>query len=248
MKPHHFYAYVLLCAALSVGCAGFTQTIGFETSLEEVERPADASVQYGPISVEAVGDEGEVRQSFVDSMITASFLVGEKSISLVIENMTDYTMKINWDDAAYVAPTGESMRIIHAGTKLVDKNAPQAPSIIVRRGKLTDTIVPADHVSYTTTSGGGWHYRELLYRSNVYATEMSVELEKSQQVVGQTFSLLLPLEIEGIVNDYLFVFQVESAEITKREDPWSDPEIVMAVALIAGGASIPLMLLMLLLI
>ena len=135
---------------------------------------------------------------FEDALIKSQFYVGNTSISIILQNKTSYTMKINWDNAAFIDENGISKRVIHEGVKLSDKNSPQAPSIIVRNGKISDSITPSDNIYYTSGEYGGWNYSNLTKGKNV------------------NISLLLPIEIEGVANDYIFNFNEETIETVTK--------------------------------
>ncbi len=40
-------------------------------------------------------------------------------------------------------------------------------------------------------------------------------LEKAKHIVGKKVQVLLPLQIEGVLNDYIFVFTVNDAALVK---------------------------------
>ena len=207
---------VVTIIALILGCAGSTQRIGFDMSLEQVERPKDAKERFGEVNTTVVDSLGKNYLLFEDKLVKAMFFFGYQQISLILNNKSDHTMKINWDNAAWISPTGESSRIIHSGVRLMDRNAPQSPSVIVRNGKLTDSILPSDHIYFESGQYGGWRYLALLHNTGVMATDMQSELQKSQKYVGKTCGVLLPIEIEGVQNDYIFTFKIGDAKIMKR--------------------------------
>jgi len=213
MKRHVIVVGII---ALILGCAGTTQRIGFNMSLEKVERPKDAKERFGEVNTTTVDSLGKKYLLFEDNLVKAMFFFGYEQISLILENKSDHTMKINWDNAAWISPTCESSRIIHSGVRLVDRNAPQSPSVIVRNGKLTDSILPSDHIYFSSGKYGGWRYLALLHHTDVMATDMQSELQKAQKYAGKTCGILLPIEIEGVQNDYIFTFKIGDAEIMKR--------------------------------
>ena len=127
-------------------------------------------------------------------------------------------MKIIWDEAAYVDTGGTSHRIAHAGVKYVDINNPQPPSVIVRKGRIDETIFPTDYVHYDGGRyGRGWWHEPLLPQySGGTATKLR---ERADQEIGKSIQVLLPLQIDGVVNDYLFVFKIKGAEV---KQPYAD--------------------------
>lgn len=198
------------------GCAGSTQQISFDMTLDQVERPQDANEQYGEINTTVIDSLGKKYLYFEDDLVRVWFSFGNTQIGLIVENKSDHTMKISWDYAAWISPVGVSGRVIHSGVRLIDRNAPQSPSIIVRNGKLSDIIIPTDNIYYISGQYGGWRERGLLHHTDVMAMDMQSELKNAQKYVGKTCGVLLPIEIEGVQNDYVFTFKIGEAMITDR--------------------------------
>ena len=81
------------------------------------------------------------------------------------------------------------------------------PSIVPPKGVLEDIIVPADYIVYNQELG--WLENSIL--PTIVPHKMkSVFL---QTVKGKTFRILLPIEIKGIVNEYIFTFEVNDVDI-----------------------------------
>ena len=202
--------------AFIIGCAGSTKIIKFDMGLNQVERPKNAKERFGKVNTTVVESLGKKYLVFEDNLIKTQFSFSYYQIGLLLENKSEHTMKINWDNAAWISPAGISSRVIHSGVRLVDRNSPQAPSVIVRGGKLSDIIIPSDNIYYASGKYGGWRYLGLIHHTDVMAMDMQSELIKAQENVGKTCGVLLPIEIEGIQNDYIFTFEIGEANITDR--------------------------------
>ncbi|MEX0719954.1 MAG: hypothetical protein WD059_04745 [Balneolaceae bacterium] len=103
-------------------------------------------------------------------MHTAKYVYQDSSLSIVwiphvskfyfeLENKTNHSMKVVWDEAAFVDPNGRSMRVMHSGVKYSDRENSQPSSIVVRGGSLSDLVFPTDYVSYASGQYGGWRER-----------------------------------------------------------------------------------------
>lgn len=169
--------------------ACFASRPSYEVALQQVERPADASERYGPIQLHAQKDGSVTKYSFSDELIDVLWLADSEGISFDLKNKTDHSIKIAWDEAAFVDTGGQSHRVIHTGVRLMDKGAPQAPSVVVRGGRLSDRIVPADNIYFESGKYGGWRTRPLVTQTG-------------------TVQVLLPLDVEGTTLEYVFVFSV----------------------------------------
>ena len=56
--------------------------------------------------------------------------IGRTQLNFCLTNKSGYSIKLPWDDMAYVDEDGKTMRVIHSGIRLVDRNAAQAPTVI----------------------------------------------------------------------------------------------------------------------
>lgn len=140
---------------------------------------------------------------YYDDFIRIVFEVGQKRIGFNLENKTDKGITINWDKVAYVSPTGESMRVMHTGVRYIQRDAPQAPTVIPPYSNITDAVIPSQHIYFESGQYGGW--RELnLFPGN-----------DKTIFIGKSFSVFLPLEIKGQWKEYTFTFKINN--ITKME-------------------------------
>ena len=199
-------------------CAGSTSTLLYNMNMKSVERPSNPKIPYGEIETKSVQKEEDGKTKFFhefsDDMIGGTFYFTSQSIGFELKNKTDYTMKINWDNCAYITSSGETKRVIHEGIKLTDRNSPQPPSIIVRNGKITDSLTPSDNIYYVSGQYGGWRYHKLFENYSYTTGNMEKVLtEAKTNFIGKTFSILLSFEIEGNTNDYIFNFDITDVEL-----------------------------------
>jgi len=197
-----------LISVLSFGCSQlglFKSMVKYNLQLESVERPADAKERYGETNIAKFQEEGKNRYSFEDELISIVWEIGYKRASFALKNKTDHSIHIIWDESSFVDLSGSSHRLIHSGVKLIDKNQAQPPSIVARKSILEDTVFSASHIRY----GGadtGWIYRNWLEPAvNNPAQAKSFE--------GKTLQFLIPLKVEDVVNEYLFVFRINEANM-----------------------------------
>jgi len=127
-------------------------------------------------------------------------------ISLAITNKTEHSININWDEAAYVDLLSLSHRVIHSGVNYLNRNSPQTKSVIVKQEILIDFITPSDYIYFLM---GKW--RKLPILPNYYQ-DMQLD-EFLLENVGKKISVLLPIEIEGVVNEYIFKFNIDSVSV-----------------------------------
>ena len=98
------------------------------------------------------------------------------SIPFVVENKCAEPITIIWDESAYIDESGRSMRIIHSGVRLMDRNVAQPQTVIVPGTSFSDEAVPSENISF---DGGDWHTMPLLVegRKEEERIRSCVELE-----------------------------------------------------------------------
>ena len=111
-----------------------------------------------------------------------------------LKNKSTHSLKIVWDEAAFINNKNESSRVIHKGVRYIDANKSQASTIIPKGTELNDIIAPVDRIRYideyflVEMVEGGFRY------------DPSLE--------GAHVKVLLPIEIQGVINEYIFTFEM----------------------------------------
>jgi hypothetical protein len=211
-----------LVSLFFVSCAELMvyHRVNYDIALDEVERPAEAKERYGEQKISKM-EEGEYNYLFEDEMIKILWIITEEKIGFLLENKTDHSLRIIWDEATYVDPNGMSHRVIHSGIKYADRDKTMPPSVVVRKGKLLDIIHPSDYVHYVRGYGlstGGWQEDPLLPNKKSGGTPQEL-LNESKEFVGKTIQILLPIQIEEVTNDYIFSFKVNDVKLALRKQP-----------------------------
>lgn len=191
----------------------------YQISLVKVERPEKASKRYGLQKVDAITTDAKYKYSFEDDMVRILWSVGSRQISFLLQNKTDYSVKIPWDEAAFVDEVGRSHRVMHGGVKYTDKDKSQPPTIIVRKGSIEDIVFPTDYVSFesgTRYSVGSWVEKPLFlnhdYHGGTYSSLGDFKKTVSKNV-GKQIQVLLPIQIQDVINDYIFIFNVDKVSV-----------------------------------
>ena len=60
----------------------------------------------------------------------------------VLENKSENTIKIIWDEAIFIDAEEFSRKIVHSGIKYNDINSSQIPTVIAKDSKLRDAVFP----------------------------------------------------------------------------------------------------------
>lgn len=146
----------------------------YSVSLWKVERPEKATQRYGAQKVDTTVGNSKYRFAFEDDLVRILWLADSRNIAFSLENKTNHSIRIPWDEAAYVDENGRSHRVMHSGVKYNDKEKPQTPSIVVRKGSLEDIVLPTSYVSWFDGGrfmAGAWNEQPLLtdYEYNSYS-------------------------------------------------------------------------------
>lgn len=199
---------ICLIGVSIIGCLGLG-SVTWDIGLSEIERPSDANTRYGEYTVSKVDNEGVENYYYADEMVGITWNITNTLIEFELENKTKHSIKIIWDEGAFVDTEGKSERIIHSSVKYSEKGNAQPPSIVVRGGSISEAIYPASNVYYSATLEG-WRHVPLLPTEKVDKKGLK---EEADGYIGKRFQVLLPLEIEDVVNEYIFTFTVEGATV-----------------------------------
>lgn len=153
------------------------------------------------------GNEAENIQSYSDKNLEISASHSLTSFFFNIKNKSEKSIKIIWDESNYVDIFGNSTKIIHNGTKLIERENSQIPTIIPVGAKLNETIVPSSNIYYQSGKYGGWKTNNLF----TYATGDSKEDKNSKQkLIGQKSKVILTFLIEEQKVEYIFEFELNN--------------------------------------
>lgn len=199
------FAMTFASTCMLVSC-GFTRTqyvAHYSVGLTSVESPADAKKQFGETKIVNLNDDDINKYCYEDDFIEIIWFVDSKQFNFNLKNKSDHTIRINWDDISYVDIKGESKRMMHSGVKYGERNNSQPATTIPKGASLSDLLLPTDNVYYANEVG--WREKYLL--PSVFHKETIDILP--QTYVGRKMSIMMPIVIENIQNEYTFIFNVE---------------------------------------
>lgn len=192
-------AAVVCCAFIAQSCGSMMQTSKYVVNLSAVESPENARVQFGETKVVTFKDGDVQKYRYEDDFINIVWFVGYKEFDFSLTNKSDHTIKINWDDISYVDINGNVGRVMHSGVKYIDRNSSQPATSIPKRASITDLLMPTENVYYVSGQYGGWRESPLIPASyNQGGAE------------GKTMTILMPIMIENVQNDYTFEFVISA--------------------------------------
>ena len=100
----------------------------------------------------------------------------------------------SWNEASIVDENNLVSKVVHKGVKYMDANNTQPPTTIPSGASISELVAPTNRIKYSD----GW------YQQSIIASNRSNDIN----VIGKTIKVLLPLEIAGVVNEYVFCFTI----------------------------------------
>lgn len=171
--------------------------------LVNVDKPDDSSIKYSKIETINTQKGENKRYSYEDDNIYISWMITPTTINFDLRNKSNYSIKIPWDEAAYVDARGKSGRLIHSGIKYSEKSSEQPPSVVPRNATLSDLLIPSDNINYFKTAKG-WTTKPIC-ESYSCPEEM-----KDKFIPGEKIKVILPLVIKDVINEYTFTFELKN--------------------------------------
>lgn len=193
---------IVLFGLSSCGAFKFTT---YDVSLAKVEIPQNVKEKYGTTDVVILDESGKTNYKYENDLFNILWYATRSQLNFSIKNKSDYSIKILWDEAVFIDQNGKTGRVMHDGIKYIDRNNSMPASVIPKGTSLDDMIVPTSNVYYS--SGSGWRTSDLLY------VDQNVLKSNPSAYEGVTIKVLLPLEIEGVKNEYTFEFDVNNIQI-----------------------------------
>lgn len=206
MKKLKFFLLVAVSCMLSSCGALKSYVASYSVGLSSVESPADAKQQFGDTKVVTFNEEGVSKYRYEDDYIDIVWYVGSKQFNFTLKNKSGHTLKINWDDISYVDTKGQVGRVMHSGVKYADRNGSQPATTVPKGASISDILLPTDNVYYVSGQYGGW--RESLLIPSIYQTQEALD-ENAPGMVGKTMTVMMPIMIENVQNDYTFTFNID---------------------------------------
>lgn len=168
-------------------------------TLTKVEKPNDASNRFGEVKELTQNDKELFDFGYADDIISIVISCDGTNSYFVLKNISSNTIKIEWDEAVFVDIDGNTSKVIHNGVKFSEKNDNHPATTIIRNAKTEDVITP------TSVIGSGPEYEIHPYK---YDKNMS----------GSQISIMLPIKVKDVINEYIFTFDVNVEVKQKTEE------------------------------
>jgi hypothetical protein len=117
MNKYYFWGLAALAVIPPVACIPVVHThrASYSTVLVEVHRPAETKDRWGDVEEIELGDSA--KYSYTDDLVNVVIAASEETVEFIIQNQTDHTIRLSWDDAAFIDPAGSASRVMHVGIR-----------------------------------------------------------------------------------------------------------------------------------
>jgi len=113
----------------------------------------------------------------------------------VLYNKSEKPIMIDWNNVNYMDVDNIGHKVLISSTRFTDRDKDQVPSVIVRRGSLTEKLVSATHIYQSPLSG-------LLVKRPMFPIDYSEAIRYK----NKEFKLMVPFTVDGLSSQYEFVF------------------------------------------
>lgn len=165
----------------------------YVSSLTKVEKPADETIRYG--ETKEITEDGITKYTYNDNVIDIVIVGGSEQFNFSLKNVSDQSLKLVWNEAAFIDFDGTTSKIMHVGTKYIDRDKDQPATTIIKGAKIEDVATPTCNVFLQEGRYGSWE-------------TTSMYPKKPGLSPGQ-LKLMLPIQIKDVINEYIFVFDVK---------------------------------------
>jgi len=197
------YAIPILCAFLFLGCRT-TYQASYDMSLSEVERPADAEKRFGETEV----SKTDTSYVFEDRFIHAVVMPSGGFTGMIIKNKTDNTIRIDWNQGAFVGPDGSSQILVHGEMRKIDIGRDVSSTVIAPNSSVEKIVTGDEEVD------GAEKIPTARVSQTSEKTQVKDSLEKdAKSLIGRNFQVVMPFKIKDTVNEYIFRVNINDVSV-----------------------------------
>ena len=159
--------------------------------LYKVKKPLSSRIKFGKLN--SMIDKDLTIYSYEDNVISISWLPSKEQIDFSLVNKSGNSIKIIWDDAAYIDIENSSSRVLHKGVKYINREKSQIATVVPDGATLNDVVCPSDNIKYIED----WISYPLVWGDDGGSKENKI------------IKVLLPISIKGVKNEYTFYFRLK---------------------------------------
>lgn len=143
---------------------------------------------------------------FADGFIGISWTYTPSQMEFILKNQSNSTIRIIWDETAFIGLNKISEKIYHKGVKLVEKSNSQQPTPVYKDSYLSELVAPSYCTVYDAENVK-WRYKSFI------TGEYTNKREKyNADLIGKIFKIVLPIKVEDRIIEYTFYFKTKFVE------------------------------------
>ncbi|MGL4452877.1 MAG: hypothetical protein ACRCTZ_17070 [Sarcina sp.] len=161
--------------------------------LSKVIKPANKSIRYGKTE-ERKSNDIFSKYFYEDNIMSILIMCGTKQFEFTLTNKMKNSVKIVWNEASFVDENNLVSKVVHKGVKYMNTNSSLPTTTIPGGASISELIAPTNRIKYSN----GW------YQQSIVSSNKS----NDDNIVGKTVKVLLPIEVNGVINEYVFCFTI----------------------------------------
>ena len=183
--------------------------------------------------------------SYTDEYLTTIPKSVDPKIDLTIFNNHTSSIRILWDESAYIDATGNAHRVIHTGVKFIEKEKAQVASVIPVSAKLEDEIAPVECIKfiegneYTKSSWTIIPFEEYKFYTLSGAENLISAFQNDPNLSGCTLMLVVMVDDKKI--EYTLRFNGETFSISSKQQLDYEATLAACTITILASSILPLL-------
>ena len=198
MKKMKIFIYIFTITLILNSCV-IGKTGIYDIELENVEK--NEKNENGKINIINLKQENYKNYSYDDNNIRIIWSPLSSQFDFILQNKTNYTIKILWDDVVFV-DNNICYKVIHSNVKYIDKTNHQLPTVIIKNTNIEDLIIPIKNIYFDTK----WKIKPFFPNIAFNDNELNILVNK---YIGKEIKIYLPLKIQNNIKEYIFIFKVK---------------------------------------
>lgn len=149
----------------------------------------------------------EIRSTYENEDFHIKWHIDGIRLNFVLTNKTEDFIRVKWQDAVFVNIDNHVRRVYHEGMMYADKSA-FIPDMIVPSGAVYKDFILPINKAYANSSGG-YSEAPILFIQSTSRKEFDKMVSECK---GKELSVVLPIETNGSVKYYTFIFYVDDIQ------------------------------------
>lgn len=143
--------YIFLSSIIVSSC--YTTTTVYSTKINDVKKETKSNIEKYIVENTCYNDS--LIELCIDLDIDNSYYI------LSVKNKSEYKIKIVWDEAVIIT-NGVQSTILHNGTKFIDKEKTQLPTVILGNTSIQEYFTVSNNVYWQTGRYAQWIVPEVV--------------------------------------------------------------------------------------